>query len=635
MIILFAYVLLGILTGLYLFDGEEVIKRIWLGGVIGMMFMMWSHVPFSFFMGFTVWSHILGLVLTTAFAAIIIFVKTQKGKNLSVKKAETQRSTLEWILPAASVLIMTVISVYMVFNHTLVMRDGAYYTGQCTYGDMNMHLGFISSIAEQKMFPPTYSILAGEPLNYPFMCDSISSTVYLFGASLKAAYIAPMIFAFFFVYAGIWFLCEEILKKPVRTCLAYFIFVLDGGFGFIYFIDNWKTDKNNFLRIFNAFYETPTNLVGQNVRWTNIVADMLLPQRATLFGWMCLFAVLFILMRAVFSDEKRYYLIAGILAGLLPMIHTHSYFSVGLIAIAWIIVSLVRDKFKWETLKKWLFFGAPALALSLPQLFKWTFNAVGGESFLRFTFNWVNSGAGDSWLWFWVKNTGLIFLLIIPAFLHADTEKKCIYSGAFLIFTVSEFILFQPNPYDNIKLFFIWYLFMGIMAADFLADVYEKLKGIRGRTVIAVITVATLVFSGALTIAREVVSGDEKHAYQLYNKAGVDAAEWIKENTDPKSVFLTYNNHNNTVSSLSGRNIFVGAGTFLYYHGVSYQDKEAMLGELFGFGEELDAKKDEYNIDYVYVGDYERANFAIDTYYFDEHFTKVYDKDGVTIYKIR
>lgn len=393
--ILILYIILGVIIGAWLFEDCRPLKRIWLGGVIGMMLMMWSHVPFSFFMGFTVWSHMLGLVFSAAICTVIVFLKSG-GKTHSI---DGRGIAGRWLVPlnknevimAVSVTTLMLVSVVLLFNHILVEIDGAYYTGQCTYGDMNMHLGFISSIARQGMFPPTYSIMAGEPLNYPFLCDSISSSMMLFGASLRCAYIAPMIFAFMWVYTGCWYIAEAILERVGRVWLAFTLFFLDGGFGIIYFLDNLKgEDKSNFTRIFTAFYETPTNYVNSdryvlaangsdfvavkgysNIRWTNIIADMLLPQRATLFGWMCLFAVLYLLYMAVFKDKKQYFIIAGIMGGLLPMIHTHSYFALGLIAICWIIYSCVKKRFNKEIIMSWLSFGAPALALSVPQLLKW------------------------------------------------------------------------------------------------------------------------------------------------------------------------------------------------------------------------------------------------------------------------
>ncbi len=637
---LILYLILGAFLGLCLFDGERPLKRVWLGAVAGMMLLMWSHVPFSFVMGFTVGSHLLGLLLSVIIVGAIAGFKCGFFTKNRLKRVNPFENVLkpleksEWAM-VISVVPILIVSIVLLSSHTLRFEDGAYYTGQCTYGDMNMHLGFITSIGEQHMFPPTYSIAAGEPLNYPFMCDSISSSVYIFGDSLKTSYMAPMIAAFLLVYMGVWYVCEAILKKPGRTALAFYAFLLDGGFGFIYFVDGWKSDKTNFTRIFTAFYETPTNYVAENVRWTNVIVDMLLPQRATIFGWTCLFAVIYVLLKAVFDGKDDYFLIAGVMAGLLPMIHTHSYFAVGLIAIAWIIVSAVREKCSMKIIKSWMLFGIPALVLSVPQLLKWTFNAVGGESFLRFTFNWVNSTGGDSWLWFWVKNLGLVFLLIPTAFFHADKKKKCIYSGAFLIFLISEFIIFQPNLYDNIKLFFIWYLFMAIMVADLLADCYIKLKDVKGIQVVAVLIVLTLVISGALSVAREYVSGTKEHSYQLYNERNTAAALWAKENTPAGSTFLCWNNHNNALSSLSGRNIYVGAGTFLYYHGVNYQEREALMKQMFSDAQCFEENKGPAGIDYVYIGDYENANLpGIITDYFEATYEKVYDQNGTRIFKI-
>ncbi|MBR5005826.1 MAG: hypothetical protein IKY07_01900 [Clostridia bacterium] len=661
-ILLFAYyIILGAVAGAVMFaESESWFKKLWLGGVTGMMLLMWSHVPFSFAAGFTEVSHFLGMALAFVTVAVLVAGKAVFAHKKGVSCGEPvtdfwqalgipfrkyfTKFTKKDAAMLACVVPFTVMAVILVASHTLVYDDGAYYTGQCTYGDMNMHLGFITSIARQQNFPPTYSLMGGvEPLNYPFLCDSISALLLLFGSSLKTAYMVPMFFAFLFVFMGTWYLAESILEKPGRTALAYVFFLLDGGFGIFYFLDGTKTNPKNFTRIFTAFYETPTNLTSENVRWTNVIADMLLPQRATLFGWMCLFAVLCVLHEAVFKGKKSYYLAAGVLAGLLPMIHTHSYFAAGIIAFGWIIVSCIRDKFNKNTITGWLMFGIPALAISVPQLLIWTFNAVGGENFLRFVFNWVNSGAGDSWIWFWVKNLGLAALLIPTAFLSAEGRKKLVYVGPFLIFIVAELIVFQPNLYDNIKLFFVWYLFMAVMVADFLGKCFEKLKGIRGIRLLAGILIVVMTVSGALTIAREFVSSyrnkekDTGYAYQLYNPRNVAAAEWIEANTDPKDVFLCANNHNNAIASLTGRNIYVGAGTFLYFHGVSYQSRESLMYKMFTSAEDFESNKEAAGIDYVYVGDYERGKFgnSIITDYFRENYECVYNKDGVEIFKIK
>lgn len=81
-------------------------------------------------------------------------------------------------------------------THTILPKNDGLHVGQCTYGDLQMHLGIITSIANQQTFPPYYSISPWDRLCYPFLCDSISSSIYLFGASLRYAYMLPMYFAF-------------------------------------------------------------------------------------------------------------------------------------------------------------------------------------------------------------------------------------------------------------------------------------------------------------------------------------------------------------------------------------------------------------------------------------------------------
>lgn len=88
------------------------------------------------------------------------------------------------------------------------------------------------------------------------------------------------------------------------------------------------------------------------------------------------------------------------------MIHTHSFFALGLMAASWLLYCLKRDGLTREFLRNWLRFGLTAVALAVPQLLLWTFQSVGGNaSFLRFGFDWVNGGQ-ENWFWFWLKNVG-------------------------------------------------------------------------------------------------------------------------------------------------------------------------------------------------------------------------------------
>jgi hypothetical protein len=64
-----------------------------------------------------------------------------------------------------------------------------------------------------------------------------------------------------------------------------------------------------------------------------------------------------------------------------------------------------------------------AAALSLPQLINFTFvQAAESDHFLRFQFNWCNNRGGnglvDPYFWFYIKNVGFPYLLILLALLQ-------------------------------------------------------------------------------------------------------------------------------------------------------------------------------------------------------------------------
>jgi hypothetical protein len=264
----------------------------------------------------------------------------------------------------------------------------------------------------------------------------------------------------------------------------------------------------------------------------------------------------------------------------------------------------------------------------------WTFDAaLGNDVFVRKVFNWVNET--DNWLWFWVKNVGITFILLPVAFLNTSTKNKAVYSGAILIFVIGELYVFQPNLYDNNKLFLIWYLFTAIIVAEFLVNMYEKLQGVKGRQILAGIMIFLCINAGVLTMAREIVSGFRPYSYQLYSRDHVSAANYIIKNTEKDATFLSYNNHNNVIASLTGRNIFCGAGTFLFFHGAGYQERESLLHRMFTEIDSFEQYKTEYNIDYVFISSYEEGNYLdIIIDYFSETYQKVFAQGEVVIYKL-
>ena len=516
-------------------------------------------------------------------------------------------------------------------SHTIVEKDGALYVGQSTYGDLAMHLGFISSIAVQGKFPPMYSICPDKPVCYPFLSESVGATFYLFGTSLRFATMLTAAYAFLLVILGVYFFFEEWLGEQRKALFAMLLFFIGGGFGFWYFFDLIKANPENLSRLFTAFYETPTNFVSNGLRWVNPIADMMIPQRALLFGWALLFPCLFLLHRASFKRDTSAFLPLAFLAGCLPLIHTHSFLALGMISGFCLLRAVFLQQGKRQLLGFATYLGI-VLLLALPQLVLFTFKQSG--SFLKLHFNWANES--DNYFWFYIKNFGLIALLAPIAFIAARKEDRGVVGGAILVWLIAEFIQFQPNPYDNNKLLFVSFAYACGLVGSWLIDTKDRLErgGVRNRASTAALSAlvcVTLFLSGILTLGREYVS-----EYQLINQNELLAANYVKENAAPDATFLTYNNHNNCIAALTGRNIVCGSGSYLYFHGVDYSAREEALALLYEQPSTyFVALAKEYHIDYVLIGDSERANYNIDFDYFESQFDVFYQNDSVVIYRVQ
>ena len=463
------YAVAGVEIGRYLFSTESFPRRLWLGLTMGLFGCIWLPSLFAFVLGFGSLSHILGAILMAALTFLCLLQK----KKASMVKAKELKSLLPllWLLP------LFVVGAYLFSTHILEPKVDGWYVGQTTYGDLAMHLGFISSLAEQGVFPPEYSIFPGHPVNYPFLCEVPSASLFQFGANLRWAYLLPALYAYALVILGVYFAFQTWLKRTDRARFATYLFFIGGGFGFIYFFDRLNGAStvgaligesgyaNNLSYLLNGFYVTPTNLPRIGLRWVNPIVDMLIPQRATLFGWAFLFPCLSLLLRFAFEKRREALMPLILLAGGLPLIHTHSFLALGIVSAVYCVEDLV-PRIDKKRLLQWVYYGGIVVLLAAPQLFGFAFQQASESSMVRLHFNWANEV--DSFLWFYIKNLGWLFLLLPFALLLLSKKDRRIALGFLILWLVSEIVVFQPNIYDNNKLLFAWFFCLCALTAKLL-----------------------------------------------------------------------------------------------------------------------------------------------------------------------
>ena len=666
----FLYLYAGVMTVRFLLPRHRPLNRLWLGLSLGLLEEMWLPAIGAMIFTFGAEAHVFGAAVLFALTSACWFARDKRTPaGWDEKEDALLRQVLVFCIP------LTLLAVWLQYSH--VMRvDGAgnWRVGQSTYGDLPMHLSFITGLVG-KQFPADYPFFPGARLSYPFLTDSLSSTFYLLGSSLQAATVIPAVLMMALCYMGVIVLGRDMTNGKKTALLAAALFFLNGGLGFLYDFDlaggSWPVDENAsfFVRIgqtisgwfstvgerishiLTGYYKTPTNQPDpNNLRWSNVICDMMVPQRTLLGGW-CMVIPCFYLLNSEFrprmqdSENKgRGLVLLGVWAGALPLIHTHSFLALGLATFGAMCYDLVHGdpkalmvrRTRGRILARYLIFGGITVALAAPQLICFTFAQTfqgNGRSFITFQFNWVNNPSGtgmrDLYLWFYLKNIGLPVIALIAAVIDKNPRNRRIFAMAVPIILAAEFIRFQPNEYDNNKLFYLAWLLCCMIIADWCSRLWKRLDGLHGRRFLAVLAAIVTFLSAGLTIWRECVSD-----YVAFSADAVEAGQFTKENTSPDAVFITGTQHLNPVASIAGRTIVCGPNLWLYWHGFDIREREE---ELTLFYEDPQAHPEipaKYGAEYVYVSSYERNSYDVDTDGLEKIGLKVFENGEAAIYRL-
>lgn len=590
-----------------------------LGCAFGVSFLAALPALAALALGFTTAAVLAG---GAAALALALGLRLAPGRPAPLRWSRQDSAAAACALPALA------LALWLLHTHVLYRQDGAYHTGQSCYGDLAMHLAYIKSIAVRGTFPPAEPLLAGDlALNYPFLCETVSSVFLLLGAGLRFACLLPLAPALLAVFGMAWQLARAVLESAARACLAFWLFFMGSGFGFVYFLGSPEA----FASIFTGYYTTPTNYTEKNIVWVNPIVDLLVPQRATLLGWCVLFAALYLLWRFAMLEQARLWLPLAVLVLPLPLLQTHAALALVLCCLACGVYTLARCPHTRAVLLPWAALAGLCAAVWLPETLGTVVgHAVQGQNMLRLHFNWVNNQNGalqDNYFWFYAKNIGLVYVLLVPAFLHARARQRWFYGGGALIWALAECVVFQPNLYDNNKLLYIWHFLGCVLAAGLLGDWLARLRALPARAAALAAVCFAGMFGSALTVGRELVSD-----YVQWDAADIDLAAYVDEHAEADALFLTTDSHLQPVCSLAGRQILCGSGSFLYYHGMDYGDPYDAMCSLYARPDTVTL--DAWGVDYAVFDAQALNDYAADESWYAAQYPLWYQNERYRVYKI-
>lgn len=323
-------------------------------------------------------------------------------------------------------------------------------------------------------------------------------------------------------------------------------------------------------------------------------------------------------------------LAAGALAGLLPLVHAHSFIVMmgmgGCLALLF-----------WKHWRAWAVFFAVALLIAAPQMFWATrASAVRAGTFFGWQVGW-DHGRESNIAWFWLKNTGLFIPLLVASLgWHGERPVVSKRLGIFylpfaLCFVVPNLYKLSPWVWDNIKVIFYWWVASAPLVALLLSRLWRE--GARGWRAAAwrgatVVLLVMLTLAGGLDVWR-VVSGQVEQ--RIFDRDGGRLAELIKRETPPRSLILHAPTYNHPVF-LSGRRSPMGYAGHLWTHGLDYAPREADLRRMYAGGAGAAELIERYGIEYVVVSPLEQAAMSVNGQFF-ERYRKVGEAGVYRLYK--
>ncbi len=506
------------------------------------------------------------------------------------------------------------------------------------FGDLGFHLSAVSSFAYGENVPPENPIFAGLPFTYPFLIDYLTALLIDHGASLRLAFFITGWIPAICLVGIIESLGMRLTGSRLAGRLAPVIFLFGGGLGFLKFFEDLggfldapaeaKKGIFWFLAHLPASYSINNSLVTSlgevPLRYGNPVTTMLVPQRSMLFGLPLVSAIMLFWHVAVKANNagtrRRAMLLAGVLAGMLPMLHAHGFFAVGLACGGMILGYRLRE-WVWFLLPVGLLAGPQALWLSRTQVRNTLFRPH----------LWWEAGESNPLL-FWLVNDGVFILLLLAVMAWAMRQRKDLarFQLPFVIwFIVPNVMLLAPWPWDNIKVLVCWAMASSVMVALGVALVLgDRQVVVRAA---GVLLLAVLTLTGLLDVWRGLSPAER---VPLFSADDVRVAARIREATPPRATILHAPIHNSPVA-LTGRRSLMGYAGHLWSHGIEWQKRDADIRKIFALGPEAEQLLTQYGVDYVLIGLSEVAECAANDEAFAAKYPVVFSEGGMRLFRIR
>ena len=487
----------------------------------------------------------------------------------------------------------------------IVEKDGLYVGQVNLYGDLVLHLSFINKFLESSKILPDSPIFAQSKINYPIFADFTTAQIAKLTSVDFALFITTFLTGLLVIYVARIFILNFIKSEKV-VFLTLLIFFLNGGFGFIYFFQDYANSQKSITDFLFSMPNEYTDIKEKGYWWINSFLAYFLPQRGFLFAFPITLTILALLYTGFKKNKSYLIIIAGLLSGVLPLVHAHSLFLIFLVSLIYFPLSVMfsKEPERKNIIISWAIFAALTALLSIP-IIKTISQDTNPLHFIRLDPGWTSK---ENIILFWGKNLGIFAPILTVALVWVYKNNKKLFSLYLpfaAIFIISNIFVFQPWEFDNSKLLIYWYFASSIIVAYFMYEFFFS-EGLVHKT-LGVVLIFFMVFASFLDIFRTFTPVT---SYQIFSKEDIAIANSVKFLTNKNGTFVTAPIHNHPIPALSGRSTLVGYHGWLWTHGIDYTNRAQDVKKIYA-GENFENLISKYRISYVTVGPHETNDFTI------------------------
>jgi hypothetical protein len=659
----------------YLYDdGAPVSARLCMGACTGFAVLGLAAFVFASLLGLT--SPALMLAALVVASPLLLLKDELRRARLRADWEAASRAMLNPSKGTAASFILyaaAAVALWLLFERVMIETPTGWATGVTNnYGDLPFHLGVITSFVYGNNFPPQDPEFAGVKFTYPFIADFVAACFVRAGATLREALLLEN-FVLSLSLVGLLYRWGRVFTRSRAAArLTPVLVLLGGGLGWwMLFGEARATGQGIFSLLSNLPHDYTITPTG-GWRWGNALTSLLIPQRSILLGlplailvftewWAALSnneegeaegkakkakgkgkrtkereakeakveppaaaSSLFPFSFFLFPSSRRM-IAAGVIAGMLVLVHAHSF---GVCMLAGACLALIFRE-RW---REWALFFAAALVVAAPQMLwaAWG-SATSFRSFLGWQFGWDKGE--ENFIWFWFKNTGLFIPLVTAALYWRKGQDPLVprralffYLPFTLFFIIPNLIRLAPWVWDNNKVIFYWYVASAPLASLLLIELWRKMAALR---VVVVLLFVSLTLAGALDVWR-VVSQTTEHGE--FDHDGIRFAEMIKQQTPPRALILGAPTFNHPLL-LTGRRSLLGYPGHIWTHGLEYAPRETDIKRIYAGAPGAEELLARHGVEYAVVSPLERNMMPVNQTFF-ERYKKVGEVGGYSLYKI-